>query len=448
MGAEINAMTTRRSFLARSGMATAQLGMLGGLSGLLAACGGTGGGAETSAPPGEDFTGELSTLLGSHMDPVIEIAKLYERKYGVKPKVEKVTTPDLRNKVSTTFLARSSPWDSVFVGTEVGAELIDKKWLKDAAAVVDGAKRNGTVMERALGAVTVGDGVYGVPWTIGAPILHWNKELLERADLDPEEPAGWHAQKDSWDTMVGAAKKLTSGKVYGYTDNWAGTAVLFTWGSLIQMHGGSFLDEEGQPVMNSEAGVAATAKLVDLLHTHKVVDPAVTTYTWVFDASPAFLDGRRGFFITWPFIAGVAASPKDSKIAGKNGFAPNPAVETSASVDGSEYLAVPAFAENSDEAWRFMELVASREGQEIVAAGSWAPIYAELLEDPKHLKKFPVNEAVRKSYDYPVDGGWSADRTVWAELLSNEIHEALGRKKSPQQAMDDAVKAIEAKRAE
>jgi multiple sugar transport system substrate-binding protein len=445
MGVELNATTTRRGFLARSGLVGAQLGMLGGLSGVLAACGGADDPA-TSEPPGKDFTGELNTLLGSHMDPVVEIAKLYERKYGVKPKVEKVTTPDLRNKVATTFLARTSPWDSVFVSTEIGAELIDKGWLREAGPVIDGARGEGTLMDRSLGAATVDGTVYGVPWTIGCPILHWNKELLERADLDPEEPGGWHAQPESWDTMVSAARKLTKGDVYGYTDNWAGPAVLFTWGSLVQMHGGSFLDESGQPVMNSEAGVAATAKLVDLLHTHKVIDPAVTTYTWVFDASPAFLDGRRGFFITWPFIAGLAASPKDSKIAGKNGFAPNPAVETSASVDGSEFLAVPTFADNSDEAWRFIELVASREGQEIVAAGSWAPIYAELLEKPEHMEKFPVYEAVRQSYQYPVDGGWSADRTVWAELLANEIHEALGRKKRPQQAMDDAVKAIQAKR--
>ena len=67
------------------------------------------------------------------------------------------------------------------------------------------------------------------------------------------------------------------------------------------MHGGSFLDEEYQPAWNSDAGVEALHKLYDLLHTHQVIDPAVTTYTWVFDATPRFFEGTRGMFISWPF---------------------------------------------------------------------------------------------------------------------------------------------------
>ena len=31
---------------------------------------------------------------------------------------------------------------------------------------------------------------------------------------------------------------------YGYTDAWADKHVLWTWGGMLNMHGGSFLDEE------------------------------------------------------------------------------------------------------------------------------------------------------------------------------------------------------------
>lgn len=86
-------------------------------------------------------------------------------------------------------------------------------------------------------------------------------------------------------------------------------------------------------------------------------------------------------------LTALANTPEESKIAGKNGFAPNPAIQTSASVDGSEFFAVPTFAENDDEAWRFIELVSSREGQRIAAEGGWAPMYAELLEDEELLEQ-------------------------------------------------------------
>jgi multiple sugar transport system substrate-binding protein len=441
-------LTTRREFLARGSRAAVGLGALGSLSGLLSGCGAGEESAEEG--PGKEFTGSLTVLIGSHMDPVREMAKLYKEKYDVEPKLEQVTTPDLRSKVTTTFLSRTSPWDSVFVIAELGAELADKEWLVEAGEVINQIRDQGKIMERVLGAANYEGTVYAVPWTIGCPILHWNKQLLADADLDAEAPVDWHKTKDSWDTMVEYAKKTTDQErnIYGYTDAWAGTHVLYTWGGLLQMHGGTFFDDEGQPAMSSEAGIAATEKLVDLLHTHKVVDPAVTTYTWVFDASPGFLNGDRAFFITWPFVAGLANTPGESKIVGKSGFAPNPAIETSASVDGSEFFAVPTFAENDDEGWRFIELVSSREGQRIAAKGGWAPMYAELLEDEELLKDFPFYSAVRQAYEYPVDGGWSPDRLTWSETLSNEIAETLEQKKSPKDAMEDAVKKIKAERKE
>jgi multiple sugar transport system substrate-binding protein len=439
--------TTRREFLAGSSRAAVGFGVLGTLGGLLTGCGAGEQSAEQQGP-GQEFTGTLTVLIGSHMDPVREIAKLYEEKYDVKPKLEQVTSPDLRSKVTTTFLSRTSPWDAVFVTADLGAELAQKEWLVEAGELIKQVRDQGTIMERALGAATYDGTVYAIPWTIGCPILHWNKQLLTEADLDPEAPLDWHKTQDSWDTMVEYAKKTTDrGRdIYGYTDAWAGTHVLYTWGGVLQMHGGTFFDDEGQPTMNSEAGIAATEKLVDLLHTHKVVDPAVTTYTWVFDASPGFFNGNRAFFITWPFVAGLANTPGESKIVGKSGFAPNPAVETSASVDGSEFFAVPAFAENDDEAWRFIKLVSSREGQKIAAKGGWAPMYAELLEDKQLLKDFPFYAAVRQAYEYPVDGGWTPDRGTWTKILSDEIAQAVGQKKSPKQAMEDAVKNIKAER--
>jgi multiple sugar transport system substrate-binding protein len=392
-------------------------------------------------------TGELNLLLGSHMEPVLKIVDLYKEKYGAEPKVELITTPDLQTKVTGAFLARSSPWDSIFVTAALVVPLADQEWLESADVFINEKVRPvGKLLERGLGAAIYNGQAFAVPWAMGCPILHWNKQMLAEADLDPEAPATWHETKNSWDTFVEYAKKMTRTRngeqVYGYTDAWAGDHVLWTWGGLLQMHGGRWFDEDFQPVFNSEAGIAATEKLYDLLHTHKCVDPAVTTYTWVFDALPGYLNGTRGMFISWPFVAGVANGSDESKIKGQSGFAPNPAVETSASVDGSEFFGVPVYAENKEEAWRFIELVTSREGQRIVAQGGWAGIYGDVMEEPDILQQFPFYAAIRKSYDYPVDGGWSPDRPEWVQILANEIHEVLGKRKAPKEALDDAAKRI------
>ncbi len=185
--------------------------------------------------------------------------------------------------------------------------------------------------------------------------------------------------------------------------------------------------------------MAATEKLYELLHVHEVIDPAVTTYTWVFDAAPGFLEGNRGMFITWPFIAGVAAAP-DSAISGNSAFAPNPAVDTSGSVDGSEFFAVPEFAENDDEAWRFMDAIVSPEGQRVVAMGGWGSIYSDILEEPDIVSTFPFYPAIAQAYQYPVDGGWSYDRPRWEQILSDHIHEVLNDTMTAQEALDEAAR--------
>lgn len=280
--------------------------------------------------------------------------------------------------------------------------------------------------------------------------MHWNKDLFAEVGLDPEAPANWHAQQNSWDTFVEYAQELTgtiNGKeVYGFTGAWADTAVLETWGSLLQMHGGRWFNDDGQPAFNSEAGQEATKKLYDLMHTHQVVDPAATTYTWVFDASPAFLNGTRGFFFTYPFMAGVANNPEESDIAGANGFAPQPAVETSASVDGSEFLAIPAFAENHGEAERFLEYVLTPEVQKEIALEGWATAFSDINLDPDVLKKFPVNEAVVQSYKYPVDFGFSPDAATWKSILADQIHSVLSGDAEINSALDEAANQIVSER--
>jgi multiple sugar transport system substrate-binding protein len=389
-------------------------------------------------------------LLGSHMAPIIQLVDEYNAATGSAVAYEQITTPDLQNKLQTSFLARQSPWDATFLTAALVASLADQEWLDDVDAFINEKVRNGgqgQFLENGMGAGIYQGKAYGVPWTMGAPMLHWNKQLMEQFDLDPEAPATWHETPNSWQTAIEYAIAMTGEvdgqPVYGFTDAWAGDHILWTWGGLLQAHGGSFLDADLLPVMNSEAGIAATQIMYDMLHTHKCIDPAVLTYTWVFDASPGYFEGRRGMFITWPFIAGVANAPEGSAVAGHSGYAPNPSVETSASVDGSEFFGIPVYAEQKEEALAFLEYLVSTDAQRVIAMNGWAGIYGDVITEPEILETFPFYEAISKQYEYPVDGGWSPDRTTWTQILTNELQEIMAQKKSPKDGLDDAVKKIQ-----
>ena len=392
----------------------------------------------------------INLLLGSHMDYLQKLAPSYAEQFGPTPEIELVTTPDLSVKLNSTMIARRSPGDAVFVTAALVAGLADKGWLTDLTDLVEEKLLPNGLIPNSMTAAKFKGRFYGVPVTIGAPIMHWNKNLFEAAGLDPEAPKDWHAKPGSWDTVVEYAKKMTNPdkNIYGIIDYWGGIGSIWTFGALLQGNGGRFLDDDLNPVMNSEAGVEALTRMVELLHLHKVVDPAVVTYTWTFDASPAYLSGQRGIFFTWPFIAGIANGGKDSKIKGASGFAPYPALQTSASVDGSEFLSIPRFAKNADGGRQFIEMATTLENQIVQGSTSpWAPSIDAALGHPKVLANLPFAEVIKQSYQYPVDGGYSTDLEKWREILTGQLSRAFAEKASPKEALDEAVKLINASRA-
>ena len=395
-------------------------------------------------------TGPIKLLLGSHMEYLQNLAPDYAEVYGVTPEIELVTTPDLPVRLNSSLIARRSPGDAVFVTASIVAGLADRGWLTDLTDLVEDELLPNGLIPNSLTAAIYQGRYYGVPVTIGAPIMHWNKDLFEAAGLDPEAPNDWHSTPDSWDTLIDFAKEINDpdNNIYGITDNWGGVGSIFTFGSLLQGNGGQFLDNDLNPAMNSEAGVEALTRMVELLHVHRVMDPAVITYTWVFDASPGYLSGQRGIFFTWPFIAGIANGSDDSAIRGRSGFAPNPSLETSASVDGSEFLSIPVFADNPDGGRQFIELATSLQNQILQGSTSpWAPSVDAALSNPDVVRNLPFAEVIKQSYQYPVNGGYSSDRERWVEILTGQISRALVQEVAPHEALDEAVNLINASRA-
>lgn len=140
------------------------------------------------------------------------------------------------------MLARRSAWDVTFTTARLNYEFAQNKWIKDLTVRADKYFSGKKVLENAFTSALYQGKKFAVPVTIGAPIMYWNKELAEKAGLDPTAPVGWHSKKNSWDDFLRYAKAMTGvhGGVqhYGYTDAWAAQHIMFMFGSLVQMHGG------------------------------------------------------------------------------------------------------------------------------------------------------------------------------------------------------------------
>ena len=83
-----------------------------------------------------------------------------------------------------------------------------------------------------LDSLSTDDGLYGVPFQISSYVMYWNKDLFEKAGLDPETPP---ATYDEWTEM---AQKLTDpdSHVYGsglsYTNVGAAACIMQMFGGL------------------------------------------------------------------------------------------------------------------------------------------------------------------------------------------------------------------------
>jgi multiple sugar transport system substrate-binding protein len=416
---------------------------------------------EPTAVPEVELPEEINVLLFSH-DAEIQQAKgpSFEEKYPTKVVFENVVADDHRDKLIAAHRAGTSDWDTIPQWAVVVKEMASRDWLVDLTPYLEQTllqDEDDLLGGRSLfNPANLNGKIYAVPDKVGAPILQWNTELLEKVGLDPERPKSWHQERNSIDEFVEYAKECTfeeNGVQYwGYAQEWERAPGQFH--ALIQMYGGDSLDFGsdglyGEPIMNSEEGVAALQWMVDLLHKHKCIDPASVTYHWVFDFTPGYLDGRTAFVSTWPFVTHVSQDPEQSKIVDKNAFAPNFAAETSASTEGPEFQAISAYAPHGpDAAWLWLEHMSSKEMMKLQGMESgWAPIYKSVLNDPEVTQYMYEGPVIAQSYEYPHRRYFTPDFNEWDEILKNHLHNALRQEATPKEALDATVEDIKAMRA-
>jgi ABC-type glycerol-3-phosphate transport system substrate-binding protein len=93
-----------------------------------------------------------------------------------------------------------------------------------------------------------GDGRYGLPWNVSAPVLFYNRNIFEQRGLTPPT---------TWEEFEAAAQSLTTRNTRGYID----VAAAFIFETLVASRGGAIVTEDGQPNFNSPEAVEALTQL-------------------------------------------------------------------------------------------------------------------------------------------------------------------------------------------
>ncbi|MCD6318511.1 sugar ABC transporter substrate-binding protein [Candidatus Aerophobetes bacterium] len=155
---------------------------------------------------------------------------------------------------------------------------------------------------------------YFAPTTGGGDFFMYRKDILQEKGI---------AVPKTLEELEIAIKKIHNPpEIYGWVARGKrGSGMnVWRWAPFFRGFGGNWVDENGEPAINSGAAVRATKKYIELM---KYGPPGITTSDWS-DNIEAFRAGKVAFIIETNMFADWMEDPEKSAVVGKVGYAPPP----------------------------------------------------------------------------------------------------------------------------
>lgn len=213
---------------------------------------------------------------------------------------------------------------------------------------------------------------------------------------------------------------------------------------MLRAEGGEYLDADGKPAFNSEAGVRALQWFVDLYQA-KAVPAGVPNYLWD-DLGQGFASGTVALNLDWPGWATFFNDPESSKIAGNIGIIAPPKGSSGARTGWSGFhgFSVTEDCKDKEAAASLVWFLTNEDSQILESAAGplptrqavWEHVLAEAKDDP-------YRSEVLNAFMVASEGAYAVPQTAsWIEI-SNAVYPLLQAAilgdKTAQEALDEAA---------
>ncbi len=304
-----------------------------------------------------------------------------------------------------------------------------------------------------------------VPANIKASTLDGKLVMLPRAQFDV---SALYYQKSLY---ADEAKKAAFKKKYGYDltppDTWqqvADQAIFFSsppdfYGTqfagkeeaingrfyeMLVAEGGQYLDADGKPSFNSEAGVRALDWFVNL-YKAKAVPAGTTNYLWD-DLGQGFASGTIAVNLDWPGWASFFNDPKSSKIAGNVGVKVQPAGSSGKRTgwSGHHGFSVTEKCANKEAAASFVWFLTNEDSQKLESSAGPLPTRTAVWEaNIKAAENDPYRKEVLTAFQQAAQNAFPVPQTAsWIEISNAvypELQAAILGDKTSKEALDAAA---------
>ncbi|MFN4156239.1 MAG: ABC transporter substrate-binding protein [Paracoccaceae bacterium] len=225
---------------------------------------------------------------------------------------------------------------------------------------------------------TVNDRIYGVPFSGDASFLLWNKDLYEKAGLDPENGP------DSWAEIKEHAQAISAlgNETYGfYFSGNCGGCNIFTFAPLIWASGGDILADAGKTATLTSPEAVAAINFYREMATEGLV-PAGSQTDSGSNFFAAFANGNIGISPSGSFAIGALNNNYPDLNYGVTYLPGQTAGQVSSFAGGDNFVISAGTDEGKVPAIQaFIEFAYSLEGQSILVANGAVPVRSDVATE-------------------------------------------------------------------
>ena len=340
-----------------------------------------------------------------------------------------------RQYLSTVLNAKDSAIDVFMIDIVNPAQYAGAGWIEPLNAYVG---EPATAMKPYLpvyAAANVIDGkIVAMPAFADSMFMYYRRDLLDKHKV---------AEPKTWDELAAAAKKIQKAEgdpnlqglsIQGAPIEGAVCTFLLPYWS----QGKEFNDASGKLTLDKAAatkGLNQWLTMVDQGVIKKNVAEVKTP-----DTVNEFKAGQVVFAINWGFAWDRFSGDKDSKVVGKVGVMPLPAVAggKSATCIGGWQWAVSAFSKNKAEAAKLVKFMASPEASKFLAVeGSLLPTTLPVYSDADVLKAVPWFKDAAAVVAAGRSRPQSKDYGQVSDVIRTTTSAVLARTKKPEDGVAD-----------
>lgn len=363
----------------------------------------------------------------------------------IKVELEFAAYDAMHDKIVTAMASTPPSYDVFEVDDPWYAEFVKAGYLADVSDRITD-KMKADVFKSAWDVVSVDGKIYGLPWLLDQKYFFYNKQILQQA--------GFNEPPKTWEELLDQAKVIKEKGLVEYPIVWSwaqAEAVICDWVTLLYGNGGTFLDKDGKPAFNNDAGVQTLTWMLQTIE-DGYTNPASVSYLEE-DVRNVFSQGKAAFALNWNYMFDLANFNKEeSQVTGQVGVALIPVFKkgaemgiVSSSINGSMGFSVAAKSPNLEAGWKFIEYLTSEDVQ-LRYSAHMLPMWQTLFQGD-NLKKLEsagpaaavMASAFSAQFPYANVRPRAAFYPEGSKALQLAIQLALTKQKTPKEALDEAA---------